>query len=166
MATLICWPRPRLGWCRLRLWIGQFDFVFVPSRPAVRGRDLAAFRVQHFGFVPDALSDPVKDGDVISLSGITAVAAQMNIGGIGPDDRNGFELVKVERKQIAYHFSAGRSTSRRLSRASCVLGAVGDALGVVGIDVRILKQAESELGSKTPQTAASSRLPESCPFRT
>src|SRR5450631_3162655 len=74
----------------LRLGIGLRDFVLVPRRPALlSSRDFAALGVEHLDAFAGTLSNAFENADLVSRTRVATVAAQMNIGCIGPDDRDG-----------------------------------------------------------------------------
>ena len=83
-----------------------------------------------------------------TAAGIAAVATDVDVGGIGTDDGDGFQFGEIERQQVLVILEQHDDFLRGLKRECLMFGAVVDALGVVGIDVGIVEEAEAELGGE------------------
>ena len=69
----------------------------------------------------------------------------MNIGGIGPDYGDGFQLLQIERQEMIVVLEQHNRFLRHLQSQLLMLRAIRDVLGIVRIDVGIFEQAEAEL---------------------
>ena len=143
--------RPRQGRCvanafGLRTRLGLLHVVLVPRCPSLFARcDLAAFGIHDLRVCPSALANAIENADLVSRSRVAAVTAQVNIRRIGPDHRNGLVLPNVQRKKIAFILEQHDRFLRHFQSQLLVLGAVGDALGVVRVHVRMVEQTETKL---------------------
>ena len=115
---------------------------FVLAARSRRLRDLAAFAVEHVHAVADLGLDAVEHGDVVL--GHAAVAAEQAAVGVRADDGDGLELRRVERREVAVVLEQRDRLARGLQRQLAMRVAADDALGLVGIDVRIVEQAQLE----------------------
>ena len=100
----------------LRCRVGDINCIFVPRRPALlAGGDLAAFGKYDLHSRLNPLADSVENADLVPWAGIAAVSAEMNVGGIWPDDSDRFQFRRVERQKIALILQAAQSLSARPS---------------------------------------------------
>src|SRR5580704_17406537 len=130
----------------LRLGIRLSDFVFVPRRPTlVSRRDFADFRIEHLDTVTCPLANPIEDADLISRYWVAAIPAEVHVSGVGPDHRNRFQFLLIEREEIFLILEQYDGLLRDLQSRLLMLGVIRSFLCVVGIDVRILEQAETKL---------------------
>ena len=138
---------------QLELGAGEFDLVLVPRRPALLAfRDPAALRVNHLGSRARARADAIQDADAAPR--IPAVTAYVNIRRVGTDHRNGLVLRQVQRQQVAVVLEQHNGFLGGLHRQLTMLGAVGDALGVVGVHIGVLEQPQTELHAQYPHHRA------------
>ena len=79
------------------------------------------------------------------MRGLATIAAQVNVRRVRPDHRDGLEFGEVERQQVAGVLQQHNCLLRGFEREPAVLGTVSDALGVGGIDVRVVQQSQAEL---------------------
>src|SRR6266481_5660526 len=81
----------------LRFGIRDFDFVFIPGRPALfAGSDFAAFGIEHSYARLNSLLNAIQNADLIPWTGIAAVSAQVHIRRIRPDDGDGLQFLCVQ----------------------------------------------------------------------
>src|SRR3974390_3906666 len=131
----------------LGLRIDQLDVIGEPAVPVVFGvGDLAAFRVDDVGFGSDAVFDALQDANAVR--GLAAVAAEVHAVGVGSDDGDGFQLGDIEGQNVLVVLEQHDCFLCDFQCDGAVLGAVGDFLGIVGIDERILEQGQAEVGGE------------------
>src|SRR5580700_4904580 len=109
----------------LRLGIRLSDFVFVPRRPTLLSRrDFAAFRIEHLDAVTRPLANAIEDADLISQSWVAAIPAEMHVSGVGPDHRNRFQFLQIEREEISLILEQYDGLLRDLQCQLLMLGAI------------------------------------------
>src|SRR5712691_11783679 len=86
----------------LRFSIRDFNFVFVPGRPALfAGSDLAAFGIEHFYARLNSLLNAIQNADLIPWTGIAAVSSEVHIRRIRPNYGDSLQLLCVQWQKIA-----------------------------------------------------------------
>src|SRR5579863_4893060 len=125
----------------LRGRIRDINFIFVPRRPALlAGSDLAALGEDNFHARLNPFADSVENADLVPWAGVTAVAADVNVGGVRTDDGDRLQFRRIERKKIAVVLQQDDGFLRDFQRQLLMLGTVRSALRVIGINVRILEE--------------------------
>src|SRR5512133_3093316 len=77
---------------RLRGGTNQLHIVLIPAAPSLLGGgDTATFGVEHRGFRTDTITDALQDAHPVAW--VAAVATEMNVSGIRPDDGDGLDLL-------------------------------------------------------------------------
>src|SRR5262249_61427898 len=97
----------------------------------------AAFGIKNSASLSCFIFHTLQNAD--PATGLVAVSAKMYVGCIGANDRDRLVFGPIERKQMILILEQDDRFLRRFQCQLLMLGAVGDSVGVVGIDKRFFE---------------------------
>ena len=125
--------------------------VLVPAEPALPAKillcDLAALGIQYLHPPAQFLANAIQDADTVTR--VSAVTAQVQPGRVRADDCQGLEFLHIQREQavvLEQHQAFGGGPVGQ----AAMFGAVRHPFGFGRVGVRIIEQAQAELGCQHP----------------